>query len=755
MFRTPLWRTALWLAALWLFAGCARTVGSAGGSGAAPAPPPQPTQPTATVTRGSITDQVQSTGQVVAVQQQALYFRQSGTLDNIFVHIKDQVKRGQVLAALDVAALQKQIAQQQAAVDAADLNLQKDRELLNAGTEPASGNSNSAAAAANGSASSRRAVVRPEDIASADAAVQAAQAVYAAAQSQLAALTTPNADDVKQAQGNVTSATARLASAKLALQALQAGPSGADRQQANAAVISARSKLNSAAQALAALQAGPSADERALADANLEDAQQQFNAAQAIYQAFLQGPTPTSRQQAALAVTQAKNALYTAQVKRDSLCSRAGQTTSQAQCNASNASVATANADLQSAQQNLAHLADVRPADKLAAEAAYQKAQADLAAAQAQHRLTLEGTGAATSAGGSSAGKGGSPGASSSGGRGSRAVQLAEAQAAVTQAQAALNATQASAAALGPTALAVAQAQQIVTSAQANVDAAQAALDAVAQPDAMAIREAQDTVKEAAAAVVKAEAAAQRDRELAGQGNSAAIDLALDQNAIDQARLHLQALESDVVQTQIVAPFDGQVMLTTGQPGDQIGAFTPVITLANPATLQISVTLSTPDLSRIAIDQKVNIVMDTFAGRNIQGTVTGLPSSVLAASNQDTSSPSARAAQQAAGGGSNASGGAATSVAANDTAVKITPQWPGPGAEIGQTAKVTITASTEDNTLLVPTTAINKSNNRTYVLVDIQGHQQPSDVTVGIQNDQFTEILSGLQAGQRIYLRTV
>jgi multidrug efflux pump subunit AcrA (membrane-fusion protein) len=134
-------RTAALLVGALLLTSCAspRSAPASTGGGNAQVPPPA-NQPTFTVTRGSITDIIQSSGRVVAAQQQVLYFRQSGHLNSLAVHLNDTVKAGQVLATLDTAALQAQIQQAQAAVDAANLTLEADKEAQATAASTAAGN---------------------------------------------------------------------------------------------------------------------------------------------------------------------------------------------------------------------------------------------------------------------------------------------------------------------------------------------------------------------------------------------------------------------------------------------------------------------------------------------------------------------------------------------------------------------------------------------------------------------------------------
>ena len=686
-------RSLFIVAGILLLAGCSNPIVASVEPTPTPVPTPvPPPKPTFEVTKGSITDIVQATGRVVAVQQQDLYFRQAGNLDNIYVQLQDKVKKGQLLAALDSSTLKKQIAQQQAAVDAAKLNLQKAQtstQLTTVGID--------------------------QQIKSDQAAVAGAQAALSAQQAKLAALTNPTAADVAKAQASVTTAQAALASAQLKLQALQAGPLPADAQKAASAVMTAQSTLNVAKEKLAVVQAGPQPADVAQAKAKLDAAQQEFNAAKATYDAFQAGPSQQDVQKAQLAVTQAKNALYAAQVQRDAACAKVAQGVGQAECNAQNAAVNTAQSNLDAANQALAQLGTPTTFDKAKANAAYQQAQADLAAAQAAYA-------AATAP--------------------ANASDVAQAKEAVNQAQAALLAAQAAQAGLAPTKNQIAQAQQDVVSAQAGVDAARAGLQAILNPSPDVINQQQAAVAGAAANVAAAQGTLAKDQEIAKEGDTGQIDLAIYQKQVDEAQLALDSLNDQLSQMQIVAPFDGIIINSNGQPGDKVNAYTAVLTIADPSQLQIAVSVPQDQLSKVAMGQTANIVMDTFPGKNIAGKVTALPSVVLASSSQNDNSPGAQAsaAQQAKG----------TVV---DTSPKITPEWPGPGAQLGQLARVTITVQKKDDVLMIPTNTVNRINNRTFVLLDNNGRQQPVDIQIGIQTDQMTEVISGLTVGQKVYAR--
>ncbi len=119
-------RTALWLLTLvLLLTACV--------PGATPVPPPTPTplptpvvpeKPTYTVQRGDVVETLTFTGRVSPVEEAELYFRTDGRVLRVHVARGDTVQSGDLLAELDVAALHRQLAQAQLALEAARTDLE-------------------------------------------------------------------------------------------------------------------------------------------------------------------------------------------------------------------------------------------------------------------------------------------------------------------------------------------------------------------------------------------------------------------------------------------------------------------------------------------------------------------------------------------------------------------------------------------------------------------------------------------------------
>jgi len=85
---------------------------SGGASGPTPTPiPPEPgvEQPTYTVRRGTVTRELEFTARVAPVQQADLFFRADGYLNRLPVKQDETVQKGQVLAELEMADLQRQL----------------------------------------------------------------------------------------------------------------------------------------------------------------------------------------------------------------------------------------------------------------------------------------------------------------------------------------------------------------------------------------------------------------------------------------------------------------------------------------------------------------------------------------------------------------------------------------------------------------------------------------------------------------------
>lgn len=520
------------------------------------------------------------------------------------------------------------------------------------------------------------------DIAVAQAGVQAAQAKYEGEQAKLAAmLRGPDPNQVAKAQADLQKAQADLQKTQAASATGQTGIAAAQAEQQ-----AAQAGLNNATGS---------------AQTALASAKSALDAAQAALAQLKAGPRPEQVAILRQAVQQAQNDLYSAQVTRDGLCNTTAHT--QYDCQAAQGKVNSAQTALDTANKQLQlQLAPPTAADLAAAQANVDKAQAAYAAAQAAANNASDVASAQSTV---AKAKSDYAAAVSNAQQGN--ASIASAQAAVTQAAVLLRIAQ-----TGAKPEDIAQERAAVAGAQAGIAAAQGAL--------------------------------RKAQEVAAVNVSSDTDIAILQKQADTAQLQLDALNKTLADNTILAPFDGIVISATGQPGDSIQAYMPVVTVANPTTLQIAADVPSDQVQKVAVGQKATVVMDAFPSTTINATVAQLPTTVLASSNTNPNAPGSTS------GGSSGS----TSGTVVDRAPKLKVSWPGPGAELGQLARVTITAEKKDDVLIIPTRALNRITNRTFVMVlDKYGKQHPQDITIGISTADQTEVLTGLKEGDTVVSR--
>jgi HlyD family secretion protein len=279
---------------------------------------------TVTVTQGRIEVTIGASGNVAASQQANLAFGASGTVAQVSVTAGQQVNAGQVVAQLDMTNLQLQVQEAQAALDAAQANLQQAQ-------QPASA----------------------DDIAAAEAALASAQANY---------------DSVKAgpSKADLAAAQAALASAQANYNSVKAGPTADSLAAAKAALDNALASLQQAQSAYDQVKDRPNVGQLSQS-LTLQQATNAYDEAKANYEVAKNHPTPA---ELAAAESQLASAKYNL---------------AQLQEQPTQAQLTSAEAQVASAQYQLSQLQAQPTAQAVAsAQASYEQAQVALAQAQQQ-----------------------------------------------------------------------------------------------------------------------------------------------------------------------------------------------------------------------------------------------------------------------------------------------------------------------------------------------------------------------------------
>jgi HlyD family secretion protein len=252
--------------------------------------------PTAVVTRGSIEETVSATGNVVADRQASLTFASSGKIVEVLVKEGQEVQAGQVLARLDTASLEWQIARAEASLASAKARLQQAQ-------EPASEEDLASAKAALDSAIASREKVKEgptaEELASAQAALDSAIANYEKVKAG------PTREDLAAAKAQLDSAKASLQQAQAAYDRIKNQPDAPMRQESL--------NLQNATISLEQAQANYDAAANHPTESELASARAQVAQAEATLASLLDRPSESDLVSAAAQVAQARAQLTTLQ----------------------------------------------------------------------------------------------------------------------------------------------------------------------------------------------------------------------------------------------------------------------------------------------------------------------------------------------------------------------------------------------------------------------------------------------------------
>jgi len=218
--------------------------------------------------------------------------------------------------------------------------------------------------------------------------------------------------------------------------------------------------------------------------------------------------------------------------------------------------------------------------------------------------------------------------------RNAAAAQIDIAQAAVNQAQAAYNQVRGDPnIGLRPESLALQQATEGLKAAQAQYTVATQG----ATPQQLAVAAAQITEAESRVSVAEAQIPAAEAAVLSAQASVASAQAALDRLeagatpediAISQARMRsalaaLTSAHAQKRQTQIIAPFEGQVGTIYARLGELANPGQPVMLLGDVRQMQVETTdLRETDVVRVSEGLEVEVTFDSLPNRIFNGTIT-------------------------------------------------------------------------------------------------------------------------------------
>jgi len=461
----------------------------------------------------------------------------------------------------------------------------------------------------------------------------------------------------------------------------------------------------------------------------------------------------------ALAVSQQKAALSTAQAKLTNLKTGSRTedvTAAQVQLDAAKSKldlvlaggrvedIASAKAGVAGAQAKLSQLKNSPlPADLKAAEQGVSAAQAALAKSQADLTTLRNGSTAEEIHGGELAvaqAKSSlwSAQISRDGTCARSGFQCDSANASVASSQTALEIAQNSLAKLKLPAkpAEINSAEKAVVSAQSQLASAQSKLEQVkAGSTAEDIAAQQAAVTQAEQSLIlkqkpytDADIQAQRQVVAQAEANLATkklpntdADLQSAQAGVDQAQAALDLANYNLANAALLAPFTGVVNTVGYNLGEQTGSSASIV-VVDPKDIRLDVNVDETDIAKIAVGQKADVTFDAIQGKDFAGTVTAIAPTAVVNSG----------------------------VATYSVSIGI----PEPGIiRPGMTGNANVVYGEQTNALMVPNRAIrSQGKSRVVEVLLADGQRETRPVTIGMQNDQMTEVTEGVTEGDQLVI---
>ncbi len=196
---------------------------------------------------------------------------------------------------------------------------------------------------------------------------------------------------------------------------------------------------------------------------------------------------------------------------------------------------------------------------------------------------------------------------------------------------------------------------------------------------------------------------------------------------LEIAELSLESAELNLEKGVIAAPFDGvvaDISITEGKEISTATLATPAISLVDTSEIEMRGFIDEIDIAMVQLGQEANIILDTLPDEEVKGSVVFIsPVGTIRAG-----------------------------VVSYDTTITLE----NPVAELrdGMSATAEVIIERRDDVLLIPNRAIRGTLEDPMVVVLVDGQQEEREITLGLTDGINTEVLSGLQEGEKVILPT-
>jgi HlyD family secretion protein len=206
---------------------------------------------------------------------------------------------------------------------------------------------------------------------------------------------------------------------------------------------------------------------------------------------------------------------------------------------------------------------------------------------------------------------------------------------------------------------------------------------------------------------------------------------AISKNNLLRSESALQLVEDKLLKTKIVAPFDCTILtrpVSVGQAvsgASGVNSGTEVLTIADLSELIINAHINQADVTRMTVNQQVQIEVEAVAGLKLVGRL-------------DRIAPQATIRN-------GIKGFSTRIIVKNDERSGLRP---------GMTANLTIPLQSAENVLAVPLAAVFSDQGNRFAYVQENGKYVRTPILIGVSDYDFAEVTKGLQGGETVSLVT-
>jgi macrolide-specific efflux system membrane fusion protein len=188
-----------------------------------------------------------------------------------------------------------------------------------------------------------------------------------------------------------------------------------------------------------------------------------------------------------------------------------------------------------------------------------------------------------------------------------------------------------------------------------------------------------------------------------------------------QGKAEIKRWENLYKPTPVVAPIAGTIILRNVETGQSFTNTDPIFVMADRLTVKAQI--DETDIAFIKLNQSANIILDAYPDETIKGKVVHLAYDATLTNNVTTYE------------------------------VDILPIDPPEFLRSGMTSNVSIEVVSKDNVLLIPTIAVQSTEEGTMVLTGSDEKLRAVPVVTGLDDGRKVEIVSGLLEGEEVLVK--